>query len=208
MKSYIALYLFFMALWASAMGRAAIANAPPPTPAQIQAPLKSGTDRERIINTAAAEIGVTEATGNNDGPRVEAYLKSVGLERGQPYCAAFVYWCGQQALGSKNPFPRSGYSPDLCAQPTWSNGKGLPPRAGDTFGIYFPDKGRIAHTGLVAGTERDAGKWSAPRGYLRTIEANTSYSAASGSAADREGEGVHSKLRPLSTIRQVRAWLG
>jgi len=178
---------------------------PPPSDpsprSQLQAPQPQSV-RQILVATAAEEIGVTEATGNNDGARVEAYLSSVGLHRGDPYCAAFVYFVGATALGQANPFPRSGWSPDMVTPAS----KGSP-RSGDTFGIYFPSKGRISHTGLIAGTESDQGKWAAPRGYLRTIEANTSGSAASGSAADRDGEGVFSKLRPTSTVRQTKSFL-
>lgn len=39
------------------------------------------------------QVGVREATGNNDGEMVEAYLASVGLKSGNPYCAAGQYWC-------------------------------------------------------------------------------------------------------------------
>jgi len=35
--------------------------------------------RQRIVDTAVQEIGVQEATGNNDGVQVEAYLRYVGL---------------------------------------------------------------------------------------------------------------------------------
>lgn len=204
--------LFCLALWSFNISGLCSGMLRPPPPVENAARskltvAKPQTEREAIIATAAAEIGVTEATGKNDGKQVEAYLASVGLKRGNPYCAAWVYWVGQKSLGERNPFPRSGWSPDFVTPPSWTQGHGHLPRAGDTGGIYFPDKGRIAHTFLIAGTERDQGKWMAPRGYLRTIEANTSNSAASGSAADRDGEGVHSKLRPLSTIRQTKSFL-
>src|ERR1044072_9000961 len=32
-----------------------------------------------------------EATGRNDGPRVEHYLSRVGLGKGYPWCAAFMF---------------------------------------------------------------------------------------------------------------------
>lgn len=40
-----------------------------------------------------SQIGIKEATGHNDGERVESYLASVGLSKGFPYCAAGQYYC-------------------------------------------------------------------------------------------------------------------
>ena len=155
-------------------------------------------DRARVLSVASGEIGVREKTGNNDGPRVEAYLKSAGASVGDPYCAAFVWWVTREALGSASPYPRSAWSPDMVAGGTNNISQARP---ADTFGIYFADKKRIAHTGFV---ERREGS------FLITIEANTTNSAAIGSAADREagkGGGVYRKRRPISTIRTVKSWL-
>ena len=66
------------------------------------------------------------------------------------------------------------------------------------FGIWFASKGRIAHTGLL---ERRDGDW------LITIEANTSPTAAVGSAADRDGQGVYRKRRHWRTVHSTRDWL-
>lgn len=49
-------------------------------------------ESERI---ARSQIGVRES-GNNRG-EVATYLRSVGLAEGNPYCAAGVYWCYDQA---------------------------------------------------------------------------------------------------------------
>lgn len=154
--------------------------------------------RTRIMDVARSQIGTRERTGNNDGP-VDKYLVAVGLGGTRnPYCAAFVRWCGVEALGKGCPYPRSAWSPDMVAKPTWKNGKGTAPRAGDTFGIWFASKGRIAHTGLVE---------SVRGSMLVTVEANTSPDAGTGTAADREGGGVWRRYRPLATIHSVRSWL-
>mgnify|MGYP000379049915 CR=1 FL=1 len=157
---------------------------------------RAQSPRESVMAVAASQIGTQEATGHNDGPVVK-YLTSVGLAKGDPYCAAFVYWCGREALGAGNPFPRSGWSPDMVNRPDWLRGKGRLPEPGDTFGIYFASKGRVAHTGLVAAVGRNS---------LTTIEANTSPQPASGEA-DRNGDGVWRKIRPLSTIHSTKRWL-
>lgn len=44
------------------------------------------------LDTACSQIGTRELTGHNDGVRVTAYLRSVGLPAGNPYCYAGQYW--------------------------------------------------------------------------------------------------------------------
>src|SRR5690606_12876856 len=68
------------------------------------------SDRSRIIVIASKEIGVREATGNNDGKRVEGYLAYTHLGKGYSWCAAFVCWCYGQAGLSQ---PRNPWSPAL-----------------------------------------------------------------------------------------------
>ncbi len=166
----------------------------PDAPAKPKLP---PTPRELVISKAASQVGVIEKTGRNDG-EVDKYLAAVGLGGTRnPYCAAFNYWVGRESLGSANPYPRSAWSPDHLKggrRVTATNEI----KAGETFGIYFPSKGRIAHTGLV---ERREG------GNLVTIEANTSGNAASGSAADRDGQGVFRKRRPWRTVHSTRDWI-
>ena len=53
-------------------------------------------DRELLMvsrDSMLAQVGVKEKTGRNDGRKVESYLRSVGLVKGNPYCAAGQYWC-------------------------------------------------------------------------------------------------------------------
>ena len=48
---------------------------------------------------------------SNRGPAVEAYLDSVGLGKGNPWCCAFTYWCFEQAAQTKgraNPTVKTG----------------------------------------------------------------------------------------------------
>lgn len=166
---------------------AAVATAP----AKVAEP----TLREKLIAAAVGQVGTQEKSGNNDGP-VDKYLVAVGLGGTRnPYCAAFVYWAGKTALAAKNPFPKSAWSPDFVG--TGATAKIETAKPGDTFGIYFASKGRVAHTGLVRG-------WQGR--YLWTVEANTSPGQSSGEA-DRNGDGVWSKLRDPRTIHRVKSWL-
>jgi cell wall-associated NlpC family hydrolase len=155
--------------------------------------------RKRILSVASSLIGTREASGRNDGPVVEIILASTGNAKGDPYCAAFCYWVYfQSGLGAL--VPRSAWSPDWVARPTWTReAGGATPRPGDPFGIYFTSKGRVAHVGLV----RQWGRQS-----IVTVEANTSPEAVAGSAADRDGGGIWSKRRLIRQIHASRNWLG
>lgn len=53
--------------------------------------------RDLIIQIASKELGTREATGNNDGLRVEEYLRYTGLGKGYEGCAAFTSWVYGQA---------------------------------------------------------------------------------------------------------------
>jgi hypothetical protein len=68
----------------------------------------------QTLVAAGREIGVREEPpGSNRGPRVDQYLRSVGLNPGQgsfAWCAAFVYFCFTQAcigLSMQNPVIRT-----------------------------------------------------------------------------------------------------
>jgi len=150
------------------------------------------TKRERLQEIYATELGVRELSGKNDGPKVEQYLHYVGLKKGNPWCAAFVCWAlGNAGLSN----PRSGWSPDLFpdANVTWRRSRALhadnkPPRPGDVFGIWFPQKGRIAHVGFVD-------HWG--ENWMISVEGNTN------EAGSAEGDGVYRKRRLIASIYKV-----
>ena len=64
----------------------------------------------------------------------------------------------------------------------------LIPRSGDVFGLYFPDKKRIAHVGFV---DQWLGDW------LITVEGNTN------DPGSREGDGVYRKRRQVGSLDRV-----
>lgn len=149
--------------------------------------------REHVTTTALSQLGIRELTGNNDGKQVEAYLKSVGLTKGAPWCAAFVSWCYQINC---IPNPKSGWSPNWfphnrVVYQRNSNDNGMPLKA-DAFGIYFPEKGRVAHVGMIL-------DWS--DNIVLTIEGNTN------DAGSREGDGVYKKRRLKRQVYVVSKWI-
>jgi len=159
---------------------------------------KRDAKRELLQKIYTAELGTTELSGMNDGKRVEEYLHYVGLGKGNAWCAAFVCWVLGKA-GINN--PRSAWAPALFPQKrvVWQRNKTFRkptdslnlPHTGDVFGLYFPEKGRIAHVGFVDDWQS---KW------VITAEGNTN---AEGS---REGNGVYRRRRLVNSVYQVASY--
>lgn len=139
---------------------------------------------DQIISVAESQLGVREATGNNDGKQVEAYLQYVGFKKGAAWCAAFVSWVFNEAGYNQ---PKTAWSPDLF--PTRLRVKEVVP--GLVLGIYFPELKRIAHCGIVTGIRSD---------WVSTIEGNTNL------AGSRAGDGVYRRLRHIKTISRFAEW--
>lgn len=141
--------------------------------------------RARLVNIAENEIGVREKTNHNDGTRVLAYLSLVKLKIGDPYCAAFISFV---FAGAGLNQPRSGWCPDLFPSSRLAR-SALP---GNIIGIYFPEKKRIAHVGLIVQQDDS---------WVTTIEANTNVTGS------REGDGVYKKRRNIRTIYKISDWV-
>lgn len=192
-----------------------------PAVSQFQQPnwkSSSHSTAKRVQLIYTAEIGVREKQLNS-GPAVEKYLSYVNLPKGNPWCAAFVCWVYGLA-GVEN--PRTGWSPDLFksskviwnraesrklkveskekhqdgyslgSMPIRQTTKNQHPTTGDIFGLYFPEKNRIAHVGFI--DEWD-GTW------VITVEGNTNVSGS------REGDGVYRKRRPVRSIYKVARYI-
>lgn len=152
-----------------------------------------GNTRASVQRTYTGQVGIRELTGNNDGKQVEVYLKYVGLPKGNPWCAAFVCWVlGQNDVAN----PKSGYCPTLFIgkNQVWKRDakNNSVPLTGDVFGIYFKEKGRIAHVGFVD-------TWS--NSTVVTVEGNTN------DAGSREGDGVYKKIRLTRQIYAVTRFI-
>jgi len=136
-----------------------------------------------------AEIGVREATGRNDGPRVAEYLAYCGLAEGYEWCAAFVSWCHGQAGHAK---PRNAWAAALfpANRTIWRQGDRqltdgrASPVKGDVFGIYVATKKRIGHCGFVDAWD---GTW------CLTVEGNVD-------------NAVVRKRRAVKTLHAVARW--
>lgn len=105
-------------------------------------------------------------------------------------------------LLQKSPYGKSGWAESRCACPSGAGGgfckmhsvtnKPVSPAAGDVFGLYFPEKGRIAHVGFVD-------EWQDP--WVISVEGNTNVQGS------REGDGVYRKRRLVKTIHKVARYI-
>lgn len=153
------------------------------------APAGASDQGHAIIAKAQEYTYVRESKGANRSKEIDLWNKSSGAPLGSPYCAAFISYV-HKTLNIKA--PNSAWSPDLVAKNRVSFDK---IEAGDVGGLYFPSKGRVAHVFLVEQVKGNN---------VYTVEANTSPSAASGSASDRDGDGVHRKIRPKKLLADPR----
>ncbi len=146
-----------------------------------------------VLAAAEGEIGVREdPPGSNRGPRVDEYLRGVGLNPAGgsfPWCAAFVYFCFAAAsaqLGRRNPAVRTA---GVLAHWNGAESHGArrigmadaasQPQLVKPGQIFIIDYGRGAgHTGFVTGMRS---------GKLLTIEGNTN------DGGSREGIGVFAR---------------
>ena len=84
-----------------------------------------------------------------------------------------------------------------CAYPPLAGAGGgsghLLPTTGDVFGLYFPEKKRIAHVGFI---DHWDGTW------MISVEGNTNVSGG------REGDGVYRKRRLVRTVYKVARYVG
>ena len=139
-----------------------------------------------------SQIGVREATGKNDGPEVEMYLKTVGLKKGFAWCSAFVKWSLDEA---EIPNKINAWSPTAENRNhfVYANKKHIKePQPGDVFTIWYTKIKRIGHTGFYHEMQNDH--------IIVTVEGNTN------EAGSREGDGVYKKYRSLKTIHSISRW--
>lgn len=150
--------------------------------------------RDSVVATYRSEIGTREATGHNDGDRVEMFLASCGRYRGDAWCAAYVNWALEENNCNR---AESGWSPSwhpkskLIYRPSAGINKQVP-RPGDVFGIWYSKLGRLGHTGFID-------QWGSE--ITITVEGNTN------DAGSREGDGVYRKRRVTRTIHSVSNWI-
>lgn len=149
-------------------------------------------DYIRVKDSYTSQIGVREATGHNDGKDVEKYLRATGLGKGYPWCAAFVRWN----------FDQSDVKTTITAwAPSAHNAKYIiykslrfntEPRQGDVVTFWYPNLGRIGHTGFFDYRVNDR--------VYESVEGNTN------GQGSREGNGVYRKRRSFKATYTISRW--
>jgi len=167
---------------------------PTPVPKSFPTPIKIVTadpEQSRIINNAQKYVGQTETDGFNRSPFIDKINEFAGVPVGSPYCASFVSYI---LYISEIRAPISAWSPDTTSK---KNIPFLEINSADVFGLYFPSKGRIAHTGFIKEVKKNSA-------YILTTEANTSPNADELGAKSREGDGFFNKLRNKKLMADTR----
>ncbi|MEL7589403.1 MAG: CHAP domain-containing protein [Prolixibacteraceae bacterium] len=150
----------------------------------------------KAVSIAESQLGTMEdPPGSNRGMMVEQYQSRAGISPGDPWCAAFVYWCFSEAAGAAgvpNPLPRTG----SCMY-HWDHARGrriLKNKATNNPALLIPGHIFIinhgnyrGHTGIVT---------SVKNGYIQTVEGN------SNTGGSREGLAVVSLSRKIVSINQ------
>lgn len=157
--------------------------------------------REQVLLTLAWEIDENsprEVGGQNRGPFVRKYLKTVGLEEGHPWCAGLISW-GCRVGAGLDLHKMTGNGASACTVLTTRESKEpsirfrLVPvkphevRRGDWFGWCDRTKWR-GHIGVVVKVARD----ERGRVVLHTLEGNTNQKGS------REGDKASRMVRHIT----------
>ncbi len=153
--------------------------------------------KEKLVELAKKEIGVTEVKGSNCGPRVNEYKSATWLDstKGWPWCAAFICWLFREGMkGEKYTFSRPETAGAYDFE-NWCLDQDNSVILRRTKVAQNIEAGNIviftfSHIGLaISAPDAD--------GYVWTIEGNTDLQGS------REGGGVFKKKRHISKIRSV-----
>ncbi|MBR1942754.1 CHAP domain-containing protein [bacterium] len=133
----------------------------------------SSTKAQRALQVASSQIGVREATGNNDGAQINEYRN--GKADGSAWCASFVSYCYGRGQGTDNSktfgYDASSQSIRRKAQNAGYYQKArtnYTPKAGDV--AVWSNGDGTGHVGIVTKTNAD--------GSFETIEGNCSNQVA------------------------------
>ncbi len=163
---------------------------------------------ELTIQIALSHDGVRERGGNNRGAEVEMFQKTIGLEPGDPWCAAFVCFCIKEAGKQLGVTPKFQYGGSVYK--LWTRNEWLQMATPETASIFCIDHGlskkgtRIGHTGfcvqpLISNADGYPGEQFVEK--IETMEGNTN------AAGSRDGDGCYHKTRKLSEFTNGYGWL-
>jgi hypothetical protein len=147
-----------------------------------------------MLDLASFYVGITEATGQNDGPIIERFQKAVdGKAQGEPYCMGFLQFCAletAEAHGGRVLAVRSESVLAVWNQTPTVYRKRIP--APGRWALWQHGESWAGHAGIVRSVGPD---------WIETVEANTS---PGGTTIVREGEGVYIRRRSLKPVGTMR----
>ena len=153
---------------------------------------------ELAVQIALQYDGVRE-TARNDGPEVRMFQRSIGLKPGDPWCAAFVCYCIQDAAKQFGVTPKFQYGGSVYK--LWTRNEDLRMSEPGPNCVFLIDHGlsktgkRIGHTGFCVGVNQSHTET------LETVEGNTN------AAGSRDGDGCYHKSRELSEFTKGYGFL-
>lgn len=144
---------------------------------------------EALARVAESYVGVIELGGDNRGPEVEEFQKSVnGKAEGQSWCMDFVQYCVEKAGAKFNWRPTLFKSEGVLE--VWQKSRGCAqaqiPKRG-LIAIWIMNGTQSGHCGIVISVSKDGT-------LFETVEGNT----GPGKDVIREGDGVYEKTRHLA----------
>ena len=144
------------------------------------------------LDTALAYVSTVEV-GQNRGPEIERFQRSVGLPPGSPYCAAFVSYCLEKG-GATWPAVRSGLAQHFITRQSIRashvlRGVAVPP---GSVVIWRKGSGWQGHAGFATSWDGACGE---------TVEANTSPGKSGG---QWDGDGVWRRRRCIDVGNYFR----
>lgn len=146
------------------------------------------------IDTAFSYLG-TQEIGSNEGPEVSKFLKSVGLNPGYAWCAAYVSFCFDAADNTVLPKVRSARAQAFITNRSHDASDILRHKVRPKMGwvlVWKNGNGPYGHVGFVV-------SWHGRCGV--TVEGNTS-SGVYGS--QREGDGIWLRVRCIEPANKFR----
>lgn len=156
-----------------------------------------------VLAWHATHLNVREATGNNDGPQIDAWLRLVGSPLRSPWCGATQGAC---QVANRLPMPRAAGAARSWAVPVRTyyvravRGALDSLRPGHCVLFYYANLGRIGHIGRLVAAQRPLRKGRPARGWL-VVAGNT------GTGGGRDGAGIHQYFYPAADLYAVANWL-
>lgn len=134
---------------------------------------------------------VEEPPKSNSGKEVEIFLRSIGLKKGNPWCAAFCQWAyltASQKIRTRLNIIRSGHSMSLFRYASINSIRSLHNPVYGDWVIFQKGESSYGHTALLISYTGDS---------IHTLEGNTSN-------CQKNNDGVFLKTHPVKRFGWMR----